>query len=156
VVTGPGTSWAATPIPLPSDAAAEPDAGITSLTCPSTTSCVLSVMYTTSSGQLQALMVTGSGTSWRTTKVPGVQLGSVACASATSCLAVSVTSSLLVTGSGTSWTATQPPLPANASATPYPSLISAACTSTTSCVAVGFYRDVSNITQPLLVMGPSG
>ena len=141
----------------------------TSVACPSASSCVTAGAYYDSSGNIQGVLVTGSGTSWTAAEAPlpanaaadrFAALGSVACASASSCVAVgSYTDSsgngqgLLVTGSGTSWTVAEAPLPANAAADPAACLISVACPSASSCVAAGGYTDSSGNQQGLLVTG---
>ena len=115
------------------------------------------------------MLVTGSGTSWTATEAPLPEnasadpvigtLGSVACPSASSCVAAgtyddsSSLEGLLVTGLGTSWTATEAPLPENASASPNAALNSVACPSASSCVADGTYEDSSGVEQGLLVTG---
>ena len=103
------------------------------MACASASSCVATGDYTDSSGNTQALLVTGSGTSWTAAEAPlpanaaadpdAFFPGSVACASASSCVATGFYTDssgniqgLLVTGSGTSWTAAEAPLPANAAA----------------------------------------
>ena len=126
----------------------------TSVACPSASSCVAAGSYYDSSGNEQALLVTGSGTSWTAAEAPlpanaaadrSAVLDSVACPSASSCVAAGdyADSSgngqgLLVTGSGTSWTAAEAPLPANAAADPDAGLGSVACPSASSCVAAGY------------------
>ena len=116
------------------------------------------------------MLVTGSGTSWTATEAPLPEnasadpvigtLGSVACPSASSCVAAGTyddssgnRQGLLVTGSGTSWTATEAPLPENAAASPYAALDSVACPSASTCVAAGTYEDSSGNEQVLLVTG---
>ena len=139
--------------PLPPNAGANGYASLESVTCPSATSCVAVGSYMDSSGSWQGLIETMSGSSWQATEVtlpgnadgdPNAYLVSVACPSATSCVAVGYyndsTSPLLATGSGTNWTATEAPLPANAQTGQYAYLESVACPSATSCVAVGGYN----------------
>ena len=167
LVTGSGTSWTATEVPLPANAAPEPDFNLASVACPSASSCVAADSYTDSSGGQQGLLVTGSGTSWTAAEAslpanaaasPDVNLNSVACPSASSCVAVGDYNDssgnmqgLLVTGSGTSWTATEAPVPANAD--PGVALNSVACPSVSSCVAVGGYGYASGDGHALLLTG---
>ena len=170
LVTGSGTSWTAAQAPLPANAAADPEVGLTSVACPSASSCVAAGFYTNSSGNQPGLLVTGSGTSWTAAEAPlpanaaadsdPFFPGSVACASASSCVAAGFYTDssgniqgVLVTGSGTSWTAAEAPLPANAAADPAAGLTSVACPSASSCVAAGFYTDSSGNRQGLLVTG---
>ena len=153
MLTGSGTSWTATEIPPPTNAASNPDAALTSVTCLSASSCVATGGYTDSSGNRQGLLLTGSGTSWTATEAPlppgGISLiglGPAACASASSCVAPgaynessAIGLGLLLTGSGTSWTATEAPVPANATNGGRTRLGLAACPSASFCVAVGAY-----------------
>jgi hypothetical protein len=60
-LTGLSTSWTAAEAPRPANAAADPAAGLTSVACPSASSCVAAGFYTDSSGNGQGLLVTGSG-----------------------------------------------------------------------------------------------
>ena len=169
LVTGSGTSWTATEAPLPANAAADPMAELSSVACPSASSCVAAGGYSDSSGDGQALLLTGSGTSWTATEAPlpasaanpGGGLGSVVCPSVSSCVAVGGYNdasgeehALLLTGSGTSWTAAQVPAPANAGAEYAGTLTSVACTSASSCVVAGQYIDSSNMAEALTVTGP--
>ncbi|MGH3190329.1 MAG: hypothetical protein ACRDOL_24280, partial [Streptosporangiaceae bacterium] len=149
-------------------AAANPDLFVNSVACASASSCVAAGDYVDSSGGLQGVLLTGSGASWTATKVPlpadanaadpNVSLSSVACASASSCVAVGsysdsaeVGHALLLTGSGTSWTATEAPLPAGAD--PGAGLNSVTCPSASSCVAAGTYTDSAGDRQGLLLTG---
>jgi hypothetical protein len=166
LLTGSGTSWTAAEAPLPAGAAADPGASLGSVACPSASSCVAAGIYTDPSGNWHVLLLTGSGTSWTATEAPlpagaaGASLGSVACPSASSCVAAgsSTDSSgsnqepLLVTGSGTSWAAAEASLPGGAGSSA--DLGSVACPSASFCVAVGGYTDSSGNRQGLLVSGP--
>lgn len=91
---------------------------------------------------------------------PDAVLESLACPSATACLAVGNYSDssgdyqgLLVTGSGSSWTAAKAPLPADAAADPDPNFLSVACSTPAKCVAVGDYTGSVNNGEPLLLTG---
>jgi hypothetical protein len=171
LVTGSGTSWAATQAPLPANAAPG-IALLQSVACASTTSCVAVGTYTDSSGNTEGLVLTGSGTSWTATEAPlpadatagnpNVSLGSVACPSTTSCIAIGTylnttnnQNGLLLTETGTSWAATEAPLPANAAtgSLSYVVLESLACPSATSCVVTGSYADPSDNLDGLLLTG---
>ena len=115
LVTGSGTSWTAAEAPLPANAAADPDAGLGSVACPSASTCVAAGTYEISSGQ-EVVLVTGSGTSWTAAEAPlpanaaasgGATLDSETCPSASSCVAAGFYADssgnwrgLLVTGSG--------------------------------------------------------
>ena len=170
LVTGSGTSWTAAEAPLPANAASDQLASLAWVACASASSCVATGTYTDSSGNEQGLLLAGSGTSWTATEAPlpagaasnpDVYLGSVACPSASSCVATgSYTDSsgngreLLLAGSGTSWTATEAPLPAGAAASPSGvGMGGVACASASSCVATGTYYDSSGNGQGLLLTG---
>jgi hypothetical protein len=167
LLTGSGTSWTATEAPLPAGASATLGPTIDALACPSTTVCVAAGSYYDSSGQIQGLLLTGSGTAWTATEAPlpanaaaspGATITSVACPSTTECVAVggyTDTSGggqgLLLTGAGTSWTPADAPVPANAAAGPRAYIFSVACPSTDKCAAAGEYTDSSGNNQGLLV-----
>ena len=168
LITGSGTSWTAAEAPLPANAAADPDAGLDSETCPSASTCVAAGTYEDSSGNEQGLLITGSGTSWTAAEAP---LPANAAAKQDACehggVPVSVhlrrglvshedssgQEVVLVTGSGTSWTAAEAPLPANAAASGGATLDSETCPSASSCVAACFYADSSGNWRGLLVTG---
>jgi hypothetical protein len=189
LLTGLGRSWAAAEAPLPAGAAAStqvslgspvcpPDVGsvcggASAVACPSTTECAAVGTYFDSSGNIQGLLLTGSGRSWAATKAPlpadastspQVTLQFMACPSTTECVATGTytdstgnTQGLLLSGSGGSWTATEAPLPTNASTTNRQvTLGSVACPSATSCVVAGTYADSSGNTQGLLLTGSAG
>lgn len=176
LVTGPGasgTSWKATQVPLPAGAATEPFVTMSSIACASASLCVAVGWYHDSSGNIQGLLVSGSGTSWKATRAPlpapapadpQVFLKSVACASPSTCVAAGFSSGstepdegLLLTGpgtSGTSWTAAQAPLPANS--LPDVDLTSVACPSASACTVVGDNQEDTGgqiIQQGLLLTG---
>jgi hypothetical protein len=174
ILTGSGTSWTATAAPQPANASSLSEVNIGSVACPSATTCVAIGDYTDSSGNQQAMLITGSGTSWTATEAPlppnatawrpqgsGGGLAGLACASVSACVASGdyVDSSgylqgVILTGSGTSWTATKTPLPANASTSQNIfNLDSVACASASECVATGSYRDSSGNSQVLLLTG---
>jgi hypothetical protein len=142
--------------------------------CPGVSACTAVGVYRgpTGSPGNEGLLLTGSEASWSAGEapVPGnaamdpePSLGSVACASASACVAAGSyttvsgnTRPLLVLGAGSSWSAIQAPSPRNAGASP-PNyqLPSVACAKKASaCVAVGSYPDVSGDDQALLLTGP--
>jgi hypothetical protein len=172
LVTGSGKSWSAVEAPLPANAAGSPVAEISSVACPSAASCVAAGSYEDSSGDLEGLLLTGSGKSWSAAQAPlpanavGLNAAapplSVICRSAGVCVAVgSYTDSLgyqyglLLTGSGKSWSAVEAPLPANAAADPHAELSSVACPSAAVCVAAGTYAfsDTGGGQEGLLLTG---
>lgn len=173
IVTGSGNSWISTEAPLPPNAASSPQANLTAAACPSPSSCIVTGVYTDSSGHQQGALLTGSGTSWAATKIPlPAQAGaaanphvsptSVTCQSAVSCIVTVIYTgpagpgdfrAFLLTGAGTSWTAVKPPLPANAPANSVVWLTNAACPSTTSCTVAGFYTNASGYQEGLVLNG---
>ena len=169
LITGSGTSWSPVKLPLPGDAAANPQVVVEDLTCPSTARCIAVGSYDDSSGNTQGLLVTRSGTSWVATEAPlppnagsipfGVRISSVACPSTTTCVAAGHYRDssgnfygLLLTGSGPSWTPAEAPLPARASFTPV-GLASVACTSTSSCVVTGYSHDSAGNYHGMMLTG---
>ena len=78
VISTPGdstvTGWTAAEVPLPANAtgdASAPDSmASTSVACPSASSCVTAGAYYDSSGNIQGVLVTGSGTSWTAAEAP--------------------------------------------------------------------------------------
>jgi cutinase len=150
-VTGVGI-WAPSSPPLP--AGADPTAGATlsSLSCPSV--CVALGYYTSTSAGAEQMLVSGSGSAWSATTVPSPpgasfpNLTQVACASATSCVAIGSyddasgnEQGLLVTGGGSTWSAARAPLPSGAAADPQVTLTSVTCPAVSDCVAVGYYEN---------------
>ena len=158
LITGSGTSWAATKAPVPGNAATNPAVSINSVACPSAAFCIAVGTYTDSSGKQQGLLLTGSGSSWSATQAPlpgnaaataYTDLRSVACESASSCVAVgdyldssSTGQSLLITWSGTSWAPIEAPAPGPGGDPGGAGLESVACAATV-CAAAGVYSDGS-------------
>lgn len=171
IETQSGRSWEPTEVTLPGNAEADTQAGLTSVACPSATSCVAVGSYNNGS----AMLVTGSGTTWTpatAAPLPGdAQSGassglvSVICPSATSCVAVGeyndipntgTSSGLILTGpasSGTLWTPTHAPLPANATSLFSGQWPAVACMSSTSCVTTWTYNNSSGTQQGALDTG---
>jgi hypothetical protein len=169
IETKSGSAWKTTEVTLPSNADGDPSVQLTSVACPSVTSCVAVGYYNDSTS---GLLVTGSGTRWTATEAPlpaDAQSGqlayltSVACPSASSCVAVggyngtsSASSELIVTGSagsGSLWTPTEAPLPLNGLSFYNSSSPAVACSSATSCVTAWTYDDLSGTQQGLLESG---
>jgi hypothetical protein len=166
ILTGWGASWTAVSTPLPSGAAANPAAAFRQISCLSATACVAVGSYSASGAGRQGLLVSGRGSSWSAASArlpagaaanqgtPGAGLVSVACATATTCVAAGNYTDtagdgrvLLLTWGGSSWAVAKGPLPANSrtvgsqaqgSLGP-PDLASVACPAATACVAVGTY-----------------
>jgi hypothetical protein len=168
VETLSGTTWTAAEAPGPANATYGVDEAtvLNTLACFSITACSAAGDYIDTSGDIQGLLETLSGTTWTPTEAPlpagalpnnepNVTLPSVSCPLATSCVAVGDfppssgdDQGLLETGSGTTWAPMQAPLPAGTAATAV-DLQSVACPSVSSCVAVGWYGD-----SGLLLAGP--
>ena len=162
-----GTSWSATSAPEPSNAGTDGDshqqALLTSVSCPSSTSCAAVGEYDDTSGQVFPLMDTLSGGGW--SAAPGTlpsnagddtdghqygALHSVSCPAPTNCVAVGEfldTSGndfgLIESWSGSAWTPSAAPEPANAATISglhsYPILANVSCPAANSCLAVGYY-----------------
>jgi hypothetical protein len=171
VLSGYGSSWTSAEAPLPAGTPSENPAMLASVACTSAASCVAGGLYTNSSGNWVPLLLSGAGTSWTATTAPLPSatstlaqpqgLSSVACPSASQCVAVGAAQEqtgsygLLLTGSGTSWTPALAPLPADASSSDTAYLYSVACNSPTMCLAIGEYPDASGTEHGLLLTGPN-
>lgn len=149
------TAWKLVAVPVPGGRFLQ----LRSVACGSVSSCVAVGDYTDSSGVDEGLLATLSGSTWKAATAPlppggssGGSLDSVACGSASSCVAVGAYSGggLLETLSGTTWTPTVAPLPATAAASPSAILFSVSCASASSCAAVGQYTDTSGNIEGLL------
>jgi hypothetical protein len=154
ILTGSGANWSPTEGPAPAGASSQ--SSLTSVACPSASSCVASGYYyrSTSGTQMNGLLVTGSGKNWTGHKAqlpgpansdPSADLQWVACPSLTSCVAAGsyedskeAQQGLLVSGSKSNWAPTKAPAPAGYLDA---ELDSVSCPSATSCVAVGHYDD---------------
>jgi hypothetical protein len=170
LLTKSGSSWKAVQAPLPAGAAADPYAILGSVACGSVSVCVVAGRYFDAAGNLQGLLLTGSGSSWTAIQAPlppgaatnpDVQLSGLACAPASSeCAAVGsyVDAStgqqgLLITGSGTSWTTVKAPVPAGADGFPRVDVKAVTCPAASECVAVGSYLDSDTSIQSLVLTG---
>lgn len=171
VVTLSGTTWTSTVAPLPADAFRSDSAALlTAVACGSESSCVAAGSYPGPLGFGEALLEVRSGANWRPVKAPlpadaepdGSSLYSVACPSASSCVAVGYYSDspgggpaldqvLVETLSGATWTPGAP-LPTDAGVVTDDSnvLSSVACAPTFACVAIGEYRNSSGDIAGLL------
>jgi hypothetical protein len=165
LLTGHDSSWSAYRAPLPADAAARPQAQISSVSCPAAGDCVAAGSYTDAKGNRQGMLLTGWGSSWTALRsplpasanVPGAALSAISCQAAAACVAVGSFSAqqqgMVLTGWGTSWTARQAPLPAGAAADPATSFRQITCMPAGGCVAVGSYADSGGSTNGLLLSG---
>jgi hypothetical protein len=170
LVTGSGTSWTATQAPRPPNAnQTYPDSWLSAVTCPGSSACIAAGGYYTTGGADAAMLVTVSGSSLTVSQatLPGnaamnsnPDLGAVACASASACVATGdyrIASGhdrgLLVYGGGTSWTAIQAPVPKNSGVNA--DIPAVSCPKKSSnCIAVGYYVKAGN-DQGLLLTGPA-
>jgi hypothetical protein len=163
LVTRSGKTWTPDAVPLPTSSA--DGSSLTAVTCPTTSQCVAAGSYH-GSGLQQGLLLAGHDRAWTATTAPlpangaakpDADITSVACATASSCVAVGQYATaksdqaLLVTGYGSAWSPRQAPLPAGASARPAAQLVSVSCLSATACTAVGSYIDKLGNRQGLLV-----
>jgi hypothetical protein len=157
-------TWTTSRLPLTGlpNTAADPGVDLTSVSCPSATSCVAVGSYDDSAGRQQALIATGNAGTWTAQKVslssfstytnPYGQLTQVSCASPGSCVAVGSfrdsadnDEGLIETESGGSWSSSRPDLShlGNASGAPEGEVTAVSCPSGGNCTAVGFYLDNS-------------
>jgi hypothetical protein len=169
LLTGSGTSWAATEAPLPPPAPGGSDLQFGSVTCPAASECTAAVSRVNDDGPGQAFLLKGSGSSWTVTHAPlpgnaGMEppfRPSVACASAAACLvagsydtASNNVVGLLISGAASSWSAIAAPVPSNAGTSTASEQAVACAKRASACVAVGYYRDKSGNDQGLLLTGP--
>ncbi|HTX00802.1 MAG TPA: hypothetical protein VMD59_18620, partial [Acidimicrobiales bacterium] len=172
VLTDSSGTWSAIEAPLPANAGTSPNAELETLACPSSTSCAAAGTYQDSSHVTHTVVETDASGSWSAIEDPlpsgassaqSSVVTSVACPSATACLAVgyyldssSVERPLLLTDSSGSWSAAEAPYPSGAPSSSSAELEGESCPSATACVAVGYYLDSSSHDQPLLLTGSSG
>ena len=169
MLSGSGKTWAATTAPVPPDGGQPPAPIVTSMACPSVGMCAAAGYYYDAEGNQRGLLLTGSGGSWTAAEAPlpanaatkpDVWLNSIACPSASKCVAVGSyqtttgTTALLLSWTGSSWTAVKAPLPSGAAtAHPNAGLYALACPSVSKCVAVGAYRNTSGHSAPMVMTG---
>lgn len=165
LVVKSGSAWTATEAPLPKGAAADPYTDITAVSCFSASACAATGSYTDASGNTQALLLTGSGSSWKAVKPPlpagaapsSGSVGAPRCVSATSCAVLGGYYDpgagngmpYLLTGFGAAWTVATVQLPAN---TTGGGLSALACTGPSACTAVGTL-DHTTSSDGLIVSG---
>ena len=126
LLTGSVFSWKARKAPIPTNAYAQPDAGLNSIACPSPSGCIVTGSYNAGSyGNRHGFLLTGSGDSWKAFPIPlppGVDplnrsdFGSVVCASPSRCMIpgsytdpAGNSQNILAIGSGVAWTAIKAP-----------------------------------------------
>lgn len=165
LLTGHGSSWTAISAPLPARSAANSQADLYRVTCPSIATCVAAGDYDITAHSADGLLATGHGSSWTATEAPlpagacvrpDPGITGVSCGSITACAAVGYYTDssgqeqgLLLTGHGSSWTATQASRPAGARPGAYLSGVS--CPAAAVCTAVGYYTGSSGSKQGLLL-----
>ena len=150
--------WSALTVPLPAGAAAEPQAEINGLACPSVTHCVAVGVYQDTAGNQQAVLLTWDGKKWTAIRAPlpagagsnpWADLHAVSCPSVTHCTAggdyenaASQPRGLVLSWGGKRWAATTAPTVAY-------SLRGLSCPAVTRCVAVSWA-----ISKPVVLAGP--
>jgi len=141
--------WTSLDAPLPGDAASQPVASVTDISCPSPSFCAGVGNYDTTVGHDEGFLLTWSGTSWSAVRAPlpagGIdsRLSAVSCPSTSFCMAVGTyddtaesAQGLMLTWSGRSWSAAKETLPADPG-NPGLNLADLSCASSSFCVAVG-------------------
>ena len=167
LLSGSGSVWTATQAPMPNDAAANPEATLQSVACPSASRCLAVGNYTDSSGHSQGVVETRFGSRWTPTQAPlpagasvapGVGLDSVSCPSTSFCVVLGNYQDssgnfqgLLLSPTGSAWKAIRAPLPANAASAANPTFAAVACAAVSRCTATGEYTDTSGHQQGFAV-----
>jgi hypothetical protein len=151
-----GTSWTASELRLPSDAASNPKASLRGVACATAANCVAVGNYTDTAGRGQALVATDANGKWTAIEVsptntgasPGAFLAAVSCPRANACTAVGgVTTNssgsgfaIVATELSGAWTATQLIEPGNAfHKNRSAALEGIACSAPGNCAAGGQY-----------------
>lgn len=153
-------AWASRQPPVPADAFTPDYARLSDVACWSAAFCVAVGEYADTTGYYRALLLTWDGSGWTASGAPlpddarqdpggpvGVELLSVACVSASTCVAVGTYGygpqgdpkgpfGLIVSGGGSSWTATRAPQAPGSRQTAPTDLSYVACGGG-SCLAVG-------------------
>lgn len=170
------THWRGTKAVLPANAATggNEDVSINSVSCASAGHCSAVGNYQDSSDLQQGLLLTETSGKWRTgveaalppnaAAHPGVQIGSVSCASAGNCTAVGSyqvgsgdEEGLLLAEKAGRWaTGVEAALPGNAAPAGVVFLSSVSCASAGKCSAVGAYEADSGWSEGLLLTEKAG
>ena len=170
-----GGTWSqAVAVLPPANAASDPAAALTAVSCPAPGRCVGVGGYTTGAGDPEAMVAVGNGGTWsRATEVqppanaaanPGAWLRGVACTAVGSCVGVGsyttgsgdVESMASVETAGTWGRATAVAPPPGAAANPRAVLDGVACAAPGECVAVGSLTDVAGHGQAMAVAEIAG
>jgi hypothetical protein len=138
-----GTAWTESDLPLP---AGKTDGLLSSVSCPTATSCVAVGTASNAANQAEAFAEVWNGSAWTAhviTATTGSTVSGVSCVSATSCVAVgrASSSSLAVKWNGTTWTTVKTADPVGSTDA---TLNGVSCTSAAHCVAVGSYHKSGN------------
>jgi hypothetical protein len=152
--------WEAIKAPLPGKPNSNPGASLTSVACPTSSTCVAVGIYADKNNHVDALMDTLSHGTWSAKKAPlpaGVATGStvdldaVACHSSGSCAAVGIytdsagTQGLLETFASGHWSATKAHLPADAVTNQNDQMSAVVCPAAGTCSAVGVYDNPQQV-----------
>jgi hypothetical protein len=169
-----GGSWSAVAAPLPTDAAADPEAWMKSVSCPTTGWCEAVGGYDILGGGHSELIETYSGGQWslQPPALPhDVQTGtdadswlkSVSCASSQSCDAVGYYENtgggyfgLLDSYSDGQWSGAASAQPSDASTNQNVQLTGISCLSSGNCAADGFYSNGQDTRQGVLLSDSNG
>ena len=139
-----GKSWTVRKVKVPTGTTTS---GLTAVACPTTKFCMAGGTSTAASDQ-KALVELWNGKAWSPTTAPvpkggtEVELGGVACISASDCTVVGKYDStkgfetFAARWSHAKWTVTLEPRPSGGQ---YPTLEGVACTTTPTCLAIGYY-----------------
>lgn len=167
ILTWSGTAWTPSQAPVPPDAANNPVAALTGVSCSSSSYCLAVGQYRTSPKD-QSELLSWSGGAWTPSRAPlpanvasnqaeaGYLVG-VSCVSASSCTAVgsygdgTIGGPWVLTETGDSWTSVGAPQPSDS--TGNGQFWDASCPATSSCVAVGEYESTSSGFAGLLSTG---
>jgi hypothetical protein len=176
LLTETGGSWQpAVEVTLPANAAAQPRATLSSVSCAAAGECSAVGTYVDAAGDWQGLLVVQAAGAWQPgaeVSLPANALGSgqnvalrsVSCGSVGDCSAAgsytdsaNATQGLLVTETAGAWQpAVEASLPANAQSRPNVGLGSVSCVSSGACTAVGHYADTGGNTQELWLTESAG
>lgn len=143
-----GGVWTSVAAPLPLNAAADPDAAVTAITCFAVDSCVAVGGYIAKKVDGSGLIEVLSGGTWTPEQVvqtgfADVEFEGLSCPAAGSCVAVGEGSTktgdegVIATLSAGTWTLIAAPLPANTPTGGLTLFSSVTCSAVGSCVAVG-------------------
>ena len=170
-----GSTWRATEIKLPANAAANQLSRLFAVACAGAAFCAAGGYYRDRSGASDAMVVTASNGRWGRAQElglpanaaanPDADVDSLACTAAGSCVAVGEygygsgahDQAFIATASNGKWArARTAALPANSAASPDAALYGVHCTGPGSCVAVGFYLDKADRDQLMAVAESKG